>query len=1498
MKNSYIDENKLFHSFESDKEFLFIYPFEEPKFCNFFEKDYSLLSAFEISKNIIQVKFIPTLPLKCHQKFTIIITKKNEVNNMESFSDPCFVSKLLIQNSNDDIFIESFNNSNYNFEDLDIIIYNFNISKLNFKDNSELIITLVSYDSYNYYSFYKPIILDDIKFTSLELEEEYSFSLLYKKYFKYEYNFEENNPKELCFNFGDNDDFYLFINQGDKTVIFEYDFQKPNLFRLNLTKSGTIYFEFYSPKYERLIYVTYMFYAFIYEEKFVDLNKKFYYKKLDFYSQKKMENKYKVKELNEDKIAYFNYYTSTKGYDYSNPFIICNDITSDCTKNISNYKFLQNTEYTIYINYSYIKKNYREDDCYYYYPSFILFPISEDSFEEKKEGYHFFSEPKIFIIELINKAKLQIYFENVHENIYKAFSNEKININNFNKILLQKYNNNDTFSEDDGNYLILLVFPSNIKYNSKIIIVNQILKSDNSEFTIKDGKNALIIYDQYFGNLKPFNFFYNDVITISSKIKNMLNIISNEQTANYNFFCFKFMITPIYVEKYKEENTITISKYQSRYASFIPISYNLIHSYFKYLSETSSLSFDENKLLPFYKRINTDISPTYDFANLYLYESEKLIIYFKKIFGSTDIYECNFNSESINNNDYSNFTKPISFVDEKKSILNKLYTFKETKLLIGYLAPNSYFDIYIDLIDNYKITISSFPFNLFNNAAKYLQKDKEYNIDFNANHLIKLEPGFNTNVYIYNKYNTIILNSTFPTAHLKGNNFNIKADDNAMVYLYEKLIPIFTQVKIKPEKNKNIEIKLNNYDIYVIDFGFEGYNPMNDIYLDRNAYTFANGGTVLIENYYDKLKTELVENENLYLYHSAGLDVIINYSENLNNPNNEYTFYMIPKDSEEKTLIINNINKNRIKFLINYCQSPHNVNMFYQTSITNETLFIFNNSQKELILSKNQYSAKLRFESEEDFIFSYSFYDERDISIQNGEWKKDREELELKIEEISIKKINDEYSNTISIKFNPNYKASTTRYIITIIPKTKSNTFDIVSNRCYITKLVTQKSKEIKIINIADTGENGLITVDADISDFLKISNKFVITIISQELRFDKKLNYYPPKEFYYNTEEPKRINIKSEIKFDILKKPYFDLPYTKLSEMNEMFLLNYKLEELIHAIIHIYHPDGKEEIFKTNKIEGYINFLCDKSGSYKIEFENEEINNFGNNNNAKGIFKIFSTEYPIKLDITKEEIEFNEFNISREDTPSLKFDIENLDKDYTKKLSISNVDYNNINRIVLISKNDEEYQALNFNYYTFEKDINYSIIIYFNQKDTNIYTLENINISDFSSENIHHFSPDEITYYNIDDKFIIINWKNYKNISITIKNKNPKFLISDLFDNQVENLVKEFQNMKFKELENLNISKPFNYNYSVLLIQLFENETQLNFKIIDNKDNKRDDNTKKGLPTFLIVLLIIFGLLIIFVIIIFIRCYKKRNKVDIERETLKYKEEILLKDL
>ena len=62
---------------------------------------------------------------------------------------------------------------------------------------------------------------------------------------------------------------------------------------------------------------------------------------------------------------------------------------------------------------------------------------------------------------------------------------------------------------------------------------------------------------------------------------------------------------------------------------------------------------------------------------------------------------------------------------------------------------------------------------------------------------------------------------------------------------------------------------------------------------------------------------------------------------------------------------------------------------------------------------------------------------------------------------------------------------------------------------------MTEKIKGIKIVNLVDTGEKDLINVETDITDILKDGNKeFIVNIISQELRFEQKLNFYSPYEY------------------------------------------------------------------------------------------------------------------------------------------------------------------------------------------------------------------------------------------------------------------------------------------------------------------------------------------------------------------------------------------------
>ena len=216
---------------------------------------------------------------------------------------------------------------------------------------------------------------------------------------------------------------------------------------------------------------------------------------------------------------------------------------------------------------------------------------------------------------------------------------------------------------------------------------------------------------------------------------------------------------------------------------------------------------------------------------------------------------------------------------------------------------------------------------------------------------------------------------------------------------------------------------------------------------------------------------------------------------------------VIPKNEENNTLIINNLNMNKIQYNINFCKSPHDITMFYHSGTSlDEESFEFNSEKTEEDQNINKNPFRLRFESNEDFIFSYSFIDREDelVYINDLDWIYERDELVyLIIEEVNINNIINKVSNVISIKFYPNYKYSPTRYIIVIAPKYGNYKEENFSNPCFITRLVTEKVEGIQIVNVVDTGENDFIHVDVDISNLLiDKNNKFIINIISQELRF------------------------------------------------------------------------------------------------------------------------------------------------------------------------------------------------------------------------------------------------------------------------------------------------------------------------------------------------------------------------------------------------------------
>ena len=168
--------------------------------------------------------------------------------------------------------------------------------------------------------------------------------------------------------------------------------------------------------------------------------------------------------------------------------------------------------------------------------------------------------------------------------------------------------------------------------------------------------------------------------------------------------------------------------------------------------------------------------------------------------------------------------------------------------------------------------------------------------------------------------------------------------------------------------------------------------------------------------------------------------------------------------------------------------------------LTNENYTLFNN------LNLHYGDNLISFSTDKPLVFSYSLTDFVDYRFfgKNDTFLQERQHLIiLRINEITFKKDNDKI---IEVKFRPNYKLSSTRYIIIIAQKNQQNTLKTFSNPCYITGLLNQRPSGVKVDTIYDVGENDLINAEVDISEIISNNDQYLINIISQELRFEKRL--------------------------------------------------------------------------------------------------------------------------------------------------------------------------------------------------------------------------------------------------------------------------------------------------------------------------------------------------------------------------------------------------------
>ena len=367
----------LIHSFESDNEFLFLYCLNEYIY-DYSYPNYEILSIFEIKKNVLQIKFesISNAVIK----YYILIAKKDQLNNNESFSDIFYISKLFINNDFNSIYVKNISTSPISdsgylkSEDIDI-------SKLNINNNDELIFNIIGF--YNDFSNKFPKLYESKesiqRVLELNLEEYVNFKLEDKNIFKFEYKNLRVGKQILYFYFNNALYLHIYLTElnGESKEIFYSRYYNNIDYLIN---SGIYYLEFY-PLYVGTEYKNEGSFIVILSGliDIIDFSKNSYSNKksikLDNSADIENANKYYiVKNLKENKKVIFTYKSEASTYLSEGPFIICNNNSNICNDNVESYNFEKGNEYTIFINFIVIYPKY--GNYYYYYPTFKFYSES------------------------------------------------------------------------------------------------------------------------------------------------------------------------------------------------------------------------------------------------------------------------------------------------------------------------------------------------------------------------------------------------------------------------------------------------------------------------------------------------------------------------------------------------------------------------------------------------------------------------------------------------------------------------------------------------------------------------------------------------------------------------------------------------------------------------------------------------------------------------------------------------------------------------------------------------------------------------------------------------------------------------------------------------------------------------------------------------------------------------------------------------------------------
>ena len=628
-------------------------------------------------------------------------------------------------------------------------------------------------------------------------------------------------------------------------------------------------------------------------------------------------------------------------------------------------------------------------------------------------------------------------------------------------------------------------------------------------------------------------------------------------------------------------------------------------------------------------RLKLDNSNYYGFVKVLFFDFEsEYYLLFKEYNGNTKVYNYKID-------DNTNLTDLLSVIpsyednDKFSLINNKLSIIKGSQLFSFYLDYGFYCDIYIQKVNDNQ-NIISFNNIVTGNLVKLLMPNKVYYIDFNLNHMIKLDNDYtDAQVTFYDKNNKEIgaLDMNNRYIHLNGSNIKVSSNEkNALIYFYSIMESdkknMYEIIFEKSRIGKNMKFNITNKDnddqniTLIKDYGFENYYPMlNSKSWDKILIEKGKTTTIYIENPYDKLdENELNENEQFIIYIANAFDEEgrpyfeeekfeiknINYNDNSISKYNKFNFQVIEMN-KNKSIILSQSNKNKIYYQMTFCNRS-SYSYYMDIDYSNSNIDGINN-----LKSSNQ-SVSINLENYE--IMNHKFYRSNGYndnllfyySFENNviPYKKSYVEMYL-----WLKALDEKY---LDVRIWSDNKAYYKMYIVVALVD-DNNKLSTFNQHCYLSKLITENINSnyiLKILYYDFSSSNEYILKKIDISSLnTNTNNKFVLNVIAEDLS-NNKLQFNSALECI--PEQTKEIQLNKIYTFgdnkDLRINNYFKFNYN--DENQKEFVLALKTLESYNSLIMDIYIEGPEISIKQsiNKYSSHeICFNLTKSGVVYFKF-------------------------------------------------------------------------------------------------------------------------------------------------------------------------------------------------------------------------------------------------------------------------------------------------------